>query len=303
MKSIEERKSISSDLPSIKRSSPDYAVFLRAEWAAVSGITCIGLAFIAVVAYLLASGERHKAVDDAKEEIEELGTELNVLMSAATSTTRALAALVFANLRDLSDIPNHNGTLAERMKRIPDDKFTRFAQEEHARNPSFWSIQTRPSGVITQVFPLGSAPIGLDLTKSQPGEYANSRKATSIFISGPRQLAQGFPGFVTYLNVYLNSTSGDGPDEQWWGSVGVVLNLTRYLEDLHLERSGHKFYLTITNKANLLGLCSIARFPSCGSSFPRRRRSHRRTPWLRISSVLSCCASWRGVSRTTAAFA
>ena len=88
MKSIEEKKSISSDLPSIKRSSPDYAVFLRAEWAAVSGITCIGLAFIAVVAYLLASGERYKAVEGAKEEIEKWGTELNVLSLQTCATCR-----------------------------------------------------------------------------------------------------------------------------------------------------------------------------------------------------------------------
>ena len=97
-------------------------------------------------------------------------------MSAAISTSRALAALVFANLRDLSDIPKHNGTLAERMKQIPNDKFTRFAQEELLLNPSFVSAQTRPSGILTQVFPNGSAPVGLDLKKSQPGEYESSRK-------------------------------------------------------------------------------------------------------------------------------
>ena len=87
-----------------------YRRFSRAEWIAVSVCMCVGLAFIGVVSYLAASEERKKEVVEAKEEIEKWSTELNKGMSAAISTTRALAALVFANLRNLSDIPNHNGT-------------------------------------------------------------------------------------------------------------------------------------------------------------------------------------------------
>ena len=235
-----------------------FLYFSLREWLYFGLALLSGTAFLLVLGFSFHGATIQEVETRLRAEISPLSQKIYRGLGQAEFTSRGLATLVFTSLLSLGDIPNHSsGNATERMRRVPEDKFRRFSEEELIMQPSYVSIQTRPSGIITQVYPNSSAPVGLDLGKSRPSEKNASRVSDTLYISGPRMLAQGYPGMVTYWDVYLNSTYGDGPDALWWGSVGVVLNLARFMNEVGY---GNQKYVTKIELVNLLAQNQNATF-------------------------------------------
>jgi class 3 adenylate cyclase len=147
------------------------------------------------------------------------------------AVTRELRALLFAGAVNASV-----------TRPVKDALFAALCNQTVELYPAVISMQSRPGGVITQIYPPGSAPIGANLTTKFPGEYSASMLRPTGYVAGPRMLLQGFPGLVTYWQLWAEATG------EWWGNLGIVVNLAAFEKHLDLRQYGYEYLLTMTNE-------------------------------------------------------
>ena len=194
----------------------------------------IALVFVAVIVgqvgytiFLVSSSARRTtSIATAQSELAVDYAGVIAELSAYLGVTRTLAGFTFGS---------HLSSPFQSTD-IDEAKFATLCSEEVERLPALLSLQIRPGGTLTYIYPNGSAPIGLNLTAGRPAEYEATITAREGFIAGPRMLAQGFPGLVTYWAIWTNGTTPSRANgSALWGNVGVVINLQRFSEQIALS--------------------------------------------------------------------
>jgi sensor domain CHASE-containing protein len=184
----------------------------------------------------------------------EIHLELRTGYQTVFSAVLNLESFVLGAMRSLPNNTNLNAT-----ERVADQSFSTFVAYATALQQyinGMKSLQLQPGGVINQVFPAGSATIGLDLlyrnTTLSPSLMANIVDGSQIFVDGPRPFVQGGFGFVLRKLVYsLNTTSHSL--STWWGTVAVLAEWESFLNmsgiTKQLQQPGIEFiiYNTSTN--------------------------------------------------------
>jgi hypothetical protein len=155
----------------------------------------------------------------------------------------AAAAGAFA-AAGATHVPNHNGTVAERIQFINNASWAIVAGSLFDQVPGMLALQLQPSGIIAQTWPPGSAPIGLDVWNqaSTRAAYVAMVEGKKTITNGPVGLAQGGLGVLVRFPVFL------GPEkrfEDWWGAGVAVIRVSDMLRALDVERefvaNGYEF--------------------------------------------------------------
>ena len=148
-------------------------------------------------------------------------------------------------------VPKHNGTKAERQSEIiSPDSWAIFGQELYQANPGIFSLQIQPSAVINQVYPPGTAPIGLDLfqTAKQKQDVYNAIARAGVVVAGPLRLVQGGIGLIVRSPVFLGVPK---TLETWWGNGAAIVMVDRFVEGtgiLNITQRRYHFVLEFENQ-------------------------------------------------------
>eukprot|EP00667_Euglena_gracilis_P003263 EG_transcript_3269 len=151
-----------------------------------------------------------------------VATQLDGLVGAAV----ALAGFVSGGARG---VPDHNGTVAERMSHlINPDTFDLFASKVLLRQPAIRSLQLQPSAVVAQVYPPHSGAVGLDLLNFPPlrEDVYDAIQIGDVRVMGPLNLINGPFAIAVILPVFLGLPRAAGT---WWGTVGCTVSVAGFL--------------------------------------------------------------------------
>eukprot|EP00667_Euglena_gracilis_P002975 EG_transcript_2980 len=173
-----------------------------------------------------------------------VAAELNGLVDA----TVALAGFVSGGARG---IPDHNGSVAERMAHlINPDTFDLFASGVLRRQPALRSLQLQPSGVIAQVYPPHSGAVGLDLLNLPDlrADISESIQAADVHVLGPLLLVDGTPAIVVVLPVFLGLPRTMAT---WWGNAGGVVSVQGFLNATNISGIAGQAYAFRVEFVNL----------------------------------------------------
>ncbi|MFQ5421380.1 MAG: CHASE domain-containing protein, partial [Anaerolineae bacterium] len=99
------------------------------------------------------------------------------------------------------------------------------------------NLQLAPGGVVQQIYPLAGneAAIGHDLLNdpNRRTEALATIAARELTLAGPFELIQGGTAVIGRLPVFLPDENGE---EQFWGFVNVLIDLSDLLATAHLEQ-------------------------------------------------------------------
>lgn len=169
-------------------------------------------------------------VKDEQASVFEMRLRLRTGYQTVFSSVVSLESFVLGAMRTLPNNTERNATLRTQGQSF--SGFDAFALAHQEYINGFMSLQLQPGGVIHQVFPANSAPVGLDLlyanTTLSPSLLANILDGSQIYVDGPRLFVQGGFGIIMRKLVYtLNST--ERSLDTWWGTVAVLVNWESFL--------------------------------------------------------------------------
>ena len=132
---------------------------------------------------------------------------------------------------------NVSANASQRMVLLADATWRQVAESMFRGVSGMLTLQLQSGGVISQTYPDGTAPIGLDLL-AIPAErpdvlrLADSGGASGA-VTGPLPLVQGGFGFVARSPVYVGV--GVRNLTTWWGNGAGVFRVTDMLESLNFS--------------------------------------------------------------------
>jgi class 3 adenylate cyclase len=151
---------------------------------------------------------------------------------AVVSTAFSLGGFAISTF---TRIPPHNSTnVTDRMQFLSPDRFRIFCADLNANIPGLLSLQLQSSGVITQAYPAGSAPIGLDLLNhpTQNADVYRAIEARGTVVAGPLTLIQGGQGIIVRYPIFAVEAVSNKTLATWWGNAAIVMRVAEFLRDI-----------------------------------------------------------------------
>ena len=189
-----------------------------AVFAAVVGVA-VGISVITGAA----SAERSTALTELERYAYSWQTKVGTRLTEASSMAAAGASYAAGGA---TVAPPHNtGTVAERVQWINNGSWEIIAETLFEQVPGVLSLQLQPSGIITQEWPIGNAPVLLDAWN-----LPNMRRTYEEIVAGgvpvtvgPHELVQGGMGLLVTYPVYVGKPRTVAT---WWGA-GVDCAIVR----------------------------------------------------------------------------
>lgn len=224
-------------------------------WVVASVVLVIGVCLAIPLAQR--SSQNSVARDQHAQNQRSMAFELHLEVQTGYQTVfSAVLNLESFVLGAMQSLPNNTNLNAS--QRVANQSFANFIPYATALQQyinGMKSLQLQPGGVINQVFPIGSATVGLDLlyrnTTLSPSLMANILDGSQIFVDGPRKFVQGGFGFILRKLVYTLNSSVHSLDT-WWGTVAVLaewetfLNMSGITNQLDVPGAEFIIYNTIT---------------------------------------------------------
>mmetsp|Transcript_17718 Transcript_17718/g.54977 ORF Transcript_17718/g.54977 Transcript_17718/m.54977 type:complete len:691 (-) Transcript_17718:167-2239(-) len=208
-------------------------------------VIVIVAAVVTIVAVGLSVGLTQVA-DDAQARLDEQrktsSEAANVWQERVSQQLYAVVSTAFSlggfAMGTFDAIPNHNSTnVTERMQFLAPNRFTIFCAELNANIPGLLSLQLQSSGVITQAYPPGSAPIGLDLLNHefQSADVYRAIDAQGTVVAGPFELFQGGQGIIVRYPIFSVQNAANKSIATWWGNSAIVMRVREFLRDIQID--------------------------------------------------------------------
>jgi len=143
------------------------------------------------------------------------------------------------------------------------DYFPILAAELLQYNPGITSLQIQPTAVLNQVYPPGTAPIGLDLLTipSEAAEVYRTIALAGVLVDGPMTLVQGGIGFIVRHPVFVGEPKGLAT---WWGEAAGEILVPAFLNGTGINdipQQGYDYLLeypdSYTNTTLLIGNSTV----------------------------------------------
>lgn len=119
---------------------------------------------------------------------------------------------------------------------LDDAQFAQLASLMQDDTRVLQAIELAPAGVVTQVYPLerNRQAIGLNMFENEERKARAylARQSGEYTIAGPFELIQGGKGALLFDPIYLSDENGN---QQFWGFSILVLDWSRFIEELGLE--------------------------------------------------------------------
>lgn len=138
---------------------------------------------------------------------------------------------------------------------ISSKEFQTFAKHLIPPSSSVRNVSIIPGMVIRDVYPVkgNEAAVGFDLSAIPEQKNAiNYIKDTgNQMISGPLPLVQGGTGIIGRSPIYLNDDKQYIQDKTFWGSVSIVIDFEKLLEQAQLTKFNEKLSMALRGKEGL----------------------------------------------------
>ena len=206
------------------------------QFVVASLAACVVIAVGLSVGFTLVTRESQAAVDEQRKLS---SAAANVWQERVSQQLYAVVSTAFSlggfALGTFDEVPDHNATnVTERMQFLAPERFDTFCAELNANIPGLLSLQLQSSGVITQAYPAGSAPIGLDLLNhpTQNVDVYRAIEAQATVVAGPFALFQGGQGIIVRYPVFSVQAAANKSLATWWGNSAIVMRVAEFLRDI-----------------------------------------------------------------------
>lgn len=196
-------------------------------------LALIGIGF--GVGFSVSTTDARKAADDDYTHRLAVFTEWQMTITSHFARAGSLAASVAAYVTSSATEPmNYTASAAARVKIINNDAFNRLCSDLFQQVPGILALQLQSGGVISQSYPPGSAPIGLEIINNpvHTPVYNTLISTGNPLTVGPAVLAQGGLGIFIRYPVFTNATKVRAT---FWGTGNVVMRMTDLLAALDID--------------------------------------------------------------------
>jgi class 3 adenylate cyclase len=234
---------------------------------AIIGVFCVAIGF--TTGFLILDQDQ-KTTRKAQEDLAAFAANrwqerISQQLFAVLSTAYSLGGFAISAF---PSIPPHNSTdKSLRMQTLAPGRFDIFCADMKNTVPGLLSLQLQSSGIISQAYPAGTAPIGLDILNhpTQKGDVYRAIEAKGNVVAGPLDLVQGGLGIIVRYPIFANQTNKTFAT--WWGNAAVVMRVKEFLADIgiaaDMAASRHHFALWFVNAS----MVTLTMGSSNGSDF------------------------------------
>ena len=138
---------------------------------------------------------------------------------------------------------------------ISNNEFQTFAKHLIPPSTSVNNVSIISGMVIRNVFPVegNEAAVGYDLSAQPEQRDAINyiRETGKQMVSGPLQLIQGGTGIIGRSPVYLNGDKQHISDRTFWGSVSIVIDFEKLLEEAQFTQFSNELSIALRGKDGL----------------------------------------------------
>ena len=207
------------------------------QWHRIAVVLFVGLLGIGYgVGFSVTMQRATKEADDEQNHFTALFAEWQMTITSTFTKASSLAQTLGAFVTTSALTPmNYSAPALSRVEVVDNIAYYRLCKDMVASVPGIVALQLQSGGVLSQSFPNGTAPIGLDLlasAKDSPG-YNAMIKAGTLMIVGPVTIAQGGIGVFIRYPVFV---SDDKSRANFWGSSNVVIRIVELVAALGIQR-------------------------------------------------------------------
>ncbi|MFW2373385.1 MAG: response regulator [Gammaproteobacteria bacterium] len=136
--------------------------------------------------------------------------------------------------------------------KISNQEFQTFAKHLIPASTSVRNVSIISDMVIRHVYPVegNEVAIGFDLSAipEQKNAINHIKNTGKQVISGPLPLIQGGTGIIGRSPIYLNSDQQPPLDNNFWGSVSIVIDFQKLLEQAQLSKFNDELSIALRGK-------------------------------------------------------
>eukprot|EP00744_Colponema_vietnamica_P006143 GILI01008942.1.p1 GENE.GILI01008942.1~~GILI01008942.1.p1 ORF type:complete len:882 (+),score=184.76 GILI01008942.1:476-3121(+) len=206
------------------------------NWHRVALLLLIALLGIGFgVGFSVSTTNARKDADDDYSRRLGVFTEWQMTITSHFARASSLAASVGAYVTSSATVPmNFSASAADRVVIVNNDAFMRLGSDLFAQVPGILALQLQSGGVISQSYPPGSAPIGLEVIFDPvDAPVYNTLISTGLpMTAGPAPLAQGGLGIFIRYPVFINATKSRAT---FWGTGNVIIRMIDLLAALDID--------------------------------------------------------------------
>jgi len=135
---------------------------------------------------------------------------------------------------------------------ISNQEFQTFAKHLMSASSSVRNVSIISGMVIRHVYPVegNEAAVGFDLSAipEQLNDINYIKDTGEQMISGPLQLIQGGIGIIGRSPIYLNNDLQHTSDSNFWGSVSIVIDFQKLLEQAQFSKFNDELSIALRGK-------------------------------------------------------